>query len=80
MERARGETTLMAAEHGSTQEPGRIEVRRLTHLAELRQCEELQARVWGPEDVVRVPALVMVQALTNGGYAFGAFAGDRCSG
>jgi predicted GNAT superfamily acetyltransferase len=57
-----------------------IEVRRLGRLEEFRQCEELQARVWGPEDVVRVPALVMVTAHTNGGFAFGAFAGDRIVG
>jgi predicted GNAT superfamily acetyltransferase len=48
---------------------GPIEVRRLGNLEELRQCEELQSRVWGPEDVVRVPALVMVAAQTNGGFA-----------
>jgi predicted GNAT superfamily acetyltransferase len=59
---------------------GLIEVRRLGNLAELRQCEELQSRVWGPEDVVRVPALVMVTALGNGGFAFGAFAGSQIVG
>jgi predicted GNAT superfamily acetyltransferase len=83
MERARGEMTLMAAEHGSTRGPGQarpVEVRRLARLEELRQCEELQSRVWGPEDVVRVPALVMVTALANGGFAFGAFAGDQIVG
>ena len=76
MERARGETALMAAEHGSTQGPGQarpFEVRKLARLDELHQCEELQGRVWGPEDVVRVPALVMVTSLGNGGFAFGAF-------
>jgi len=57
-----------------------IELRRLGSLDEYRQCEELQARVWGPDDVVRVPALIMVTAGLNGGYAFGAFAGDRIVG
>jgi predicted GNAT superfamily acetyltransferase len=57
-----------------------VEVRRLESLEEFRQCEELQARVWGPEDVVRVPALVMVTARINGGFAFGAFAGSRMVG
>jgi predicted GNAT superfamily acetyltransferase len=52
-----------------------IEVRRLESVEEYRQCEKLQARVWGPDDVVRVPALVMVAAHVNGGFAFGAFAG-----
>jgi len=57
-----------------------IEVRRLGTLAEYRQCEELQASVWGPEDVVRVPSLVMVTAGNNGGFALGAFAGERIVG
>jgi len=56
------------------------EVRRLGSLDEYRQCEELQARVWGPEDVVRVPALVMVAAQINGGFAFGAFGGGQLVG
>lgn len=59
---------------------GPIEVRRLGNLEELRQCEELQSRVWGPEDVVRVPALVMVTALGNGGFAFGGFADGKIVG
>lgn len=57
-----------------------VEVRRLGSLEEFHQCEELQARVWGPEDVVRVPALVMVTARINGGFAFGAFSGGRLIG
>jgi len=57
-----------------------VEVRRLGSLDEYRQCEELQARVWGPDDVVRVPALVMVTAGLNGGFALGAFAGERIVG
>jgi len=57
-----------------------IEVRRLDSVEEYRQCEKLQARVWGPDDVVRVPALVMVAAQVNGGFAFGAFAGERLVG
>ena len=57
-----------------------IEVRRLGRLEEFRQCEELQARVWGPEDVVRVPALVMVTAQINGGFVFGASAGGQLVG
>jgi len=56
------------------------EVLRLSSLDEYRQCEELQARVWGPEDVVRVPALVMVAAQINGGFAFGAFGGGQLVG
>jgi len=43
-----------------------IEVRRLDSVEEYQQCEKLQAGVWGPDDVVRVPALVMVAAQVNG--------------
>lgn len=57
-----------------------LQIRRLGSLDEYRQCEELQARVWGPDDVVRVPALVMVTAGLNGGFALGAFAGERIVG
>jgi predicted GNAT superfamily acetyltransferase len=57
-----------------------IEVRRLESVEEYRQCEKLQAQVWGPDDVVRVPALVMVAAQVNGGFAFGAFSGERLVG
>src|SRR5690242_17972096 len=55
-------------------------VRRLGSLEEYQQCEDLQGRVWGPDDVVRVPPLVMATAQINGGFAFGAFAGDRIVG
>ncbi|HEV7517600.1 MAG TPA: hypothetical protein VGR07_14970 [Thermoanaerobaculia bacterium] len=57
-----------------------IEVRQLGSLEEYRQCEELQSRVWGPDDVVRVPALVMITAHINGGFAFGAFAEGQIIG
>lgn len=57
-----------------------IQVRRLGSHEDYQQCEELQARVWGPDDVVRVPALVMITAQANGGFAFGAFAGGKIVG
>lgn len=57
-----------------------IEVHRLSSLEEYRCCEDLQSRVWGPEDVVRVPALVMITAGANGGFAFGAFAEGKLVG
>lgn len=60
--------------------PASLRVSRLASLDEYRQCEELQARVWGPDDVVRVPALVMVTAQINGGFAYGAFDGERIVG
>lgn len=56
------------------------EVRRIETLAEYRQCEALQDRVWGPEDVVRVSALVMITAQLNGGFTLGALAGERIVG
>jgi predicted GNAT superfamily acetyltransferase len=57
-----------------------IEVRRLSTFEENRQCEALQAVVWGTGDVVRVPTLVMITAQINGGFAFGAFDEGRIVG
>lgn len=71
------------AETGSVREAGRIapiQVRRLGSQDEYRQCEDLQARVWGPDDVVRVSALVMATAQLNGGFTLGAFAGTQIIG
>ncbi|HVR08337.1 MAG TPA: GNAT family N-acetyltransferase [Thermoanaerobaculia bacterium] len=52
-----------------------IELRRLRNIGEYRRCEELQQRIWGPDDVGCVSALVMITAQENGGATFGAFAG-----
>jgi predicted GNAT superfamily acetyltransferase len=69
--------TIGAREYGRK---APIEVRRLESLEEYRQCEALQAQVWGPDDVVSVPALVMITAGLNGGFTLGAFAGGRLVG
>jgi predicted GNAT superfamily acetyltransferase len=53
-----------------------IELRRLRSIAEYRRCEELQQRIWGPDDVGSVSPLVMITAQENGGATFGAFAGS----
>jgi chorismate synthase len=71
-------TLQRGPEESATRFP--IEVRRLDSVEEYQQCEKLQAGVWGPDDVVRVPALVMVAAQVNGGFTFGAFAGERLVG
>jgi predicted GNAT superfamily acetyltransferase len=57
-----------------------VELRRLTTIEEFRQCEALQTRIWGAEDVVRLPSLVMVTAQQNGGFVLGAFAESRLVG
>jgi predicted GNAT superfamily acetyltransferase len=76
-------THSVIAETAGVQELGPsapVQVRRLSSLVEFHSCEELQARVWGPEDVVRVPSLVMVTAQINGGFVLGAFAGEKLVG
>ena len=57
-----------------------ITLRLLATIAEYRACERLQARIWGPDDVGCVSALVMITAQENGGLSVGAFAGDRLVG
>jgi predicted GNAT superfamily acetyltransferase len=57
-----------------------IVLRCLSSIDEYRACEELQARVWGRDDVGCVSALVMITAQENGGLTVGAFAGDRLVG
>lgn len=57
-----------------------IEIRPVATLAEVHRCEELQERVWGPRDLVRVPAVVLVTASNNGGFVLGAFASGRLVG
>lgn len=58
----------------------RVELRRLSTIEEYRQAEDLQTRIWGPEDVVRVPALVLITAQENGGMVVGAFDGPGLVG
>jgi predicted GNAT superfamily acetyltransferase len=78
MEQIRKAASSVTTLRGGTLEPDRSaaapQVNRLESIEQFRQCEDLQARVWGPEDVVRVPALVMATAQVNGGFVFGAFA------
>jgi predicted GNAT superfamily acetyltransferase len=57
-----------------------LHLRRLETLAEYRQCELLQARIWGPDDVGCVSPLVMITAQENGGMAIGAFVGEQLVG
>jgi predicted GNAT superfamily acetyltransferase len=78
--RARHRTYPLVANVEDTGRLDPIQVRRLVSHEDYHQCEELQARVWGPDDVVRVPALVMITAQANGGFAFGAFAGGQIVG
>jgi len=83
MEPIREGTYSASSQNGQARESDwlkTIQVRRLDSIEEFRQCEQLQARVWGPEDVVRVPTLVMAMAQLNGGFTFGAFAGEQIVG
>lgn len=57
-----------------------VELRRLTTMEDYRHAEELQTRIWGRGDVVRVPALVLITAQENGGLVVGAFDGPRLVG
>ncbi|TWP53799.1 hypothetical protein FKR81_03315 [Lentzea tibetensis] len=54
----------------------RILLRRVHGHLEYQACEELQRRIWGEEDIARVPLLDMVTAQENGGYVLGAFTAD----
>lgn len=53
-----------------------IVIRPVESVDEYRECERLQARIWGPDDVARVPLLDLVTAQENGGLVIGAF-GER---
>lgn len=65
---------------GDRHAPDDFSYRRLSRIEEFRECERLQSKVWGPEDVGQVSALVMITAQENGGLVLGAFAGDRLAG
>lgn len=61
----------------SVEETGRraavYEIREIETQAQFRACEELQTEIWGADDFVRVPALVLITAQHNGGAVLGAF-------
>ncbi len=50
-----------------------IAIRALKEAAEFHQCEELQRRVWGMEDLSVVPLHLLLTAQKNGGLVLGAF-------
>lgn len=54
-----------------------LTLRRVTGVDEYRQCETLQADVWGADDIARVPLLDMVTAQDNGGFVLGAYRPDN---
>jgi predicted GNAT superfamily acetyltransferase len=57
-----------------------LHLRRLETLAEYRECQSLQSRIWGPDDVGSVSPLVLLTAQENGGMAIGAFVSERLVG
>lgn len=50
-----------------------IQIRRVSGIEEYQRCEALQARIWGVDDIVRVPTLDLITAQENGGIVLGAF-------
>ena len=50
-----------------------ISIRALRDVAQFHQCEELQRRVWGMEDLSVVPLHLLLTAQKNGGLVLGAF-------
>jgi predicted GNAT superfamily acetyltransferase len=50
-----------------------IAIRALKDAAEFQQCEDLQRRVWGMEDLSVVPLHLLLTAQKNGGLVLGAF-------
>ena len=50
-----------------------ISIRALKEAAEFHQCEELQRRVWGMEDISVVPLHLLLTIQKNGGLVLGAF-------
>ena len=50
-----------------------ISIRALKDVAEFHQCEELQRRVWGMEDISVAPLHLLLTAQKNGGLVLGAF-------
>jgi len=54
-----------------------ISIRALKDAAEFHQCEELQRRVWGMEDISVVPLHLLFTAQKNGGLVLGAFDEQR---
>jgi predicted GNAT superfamily acetyltransferase len=50
-----------------------ISIRALKDIAQFHQCEELQRRVWGMEDLSVVPLHLLLTAQKNGGLVLGAF-------
>ena len=50
-----------------------ISIRTLKDIAQFHQCEELQCRVWGMEDLSVVPLHLLLTAQKNGGLVLGAF-------
>ncbi|HIQ06098.1 MAG TPA: GNAT family N-acetyltransferase [Anaerolineae bacterium] len=55
-------------------------IRSLSTAADFRMCELLQQQVWGMDDLMTVPAHVLITAAKNGGLVLGAFVGRQMVG
>jgi predicted GNAT superfamily acetyltransferase len=54
----------------------RTMIRRLRSLEDYRECEKLQERIWGTDDIGGNHVVAMLTAQENGGQVLGAFTGD----
>ncbi|WP_170119267.1 GNAT family N-acetyltransferase [Tumebacillus permanentifrigoris] len=50
-----------------------LELRLVHSVDEYRQCEALQMKIWGADDIGKVPTLDLITAQENGGLVIGAF-------
>jgi len=57
-----------------------IQIRPITELEEIHECERLQKRVWGFEDISIVPHHLLITAAKSGGLLLGAFENDKLVG
>ena len=57
-----------------------VEIRPLATLEELRECEELQKRIWGFQEIGVVPHHLLLTSRESGGVLLGAFERNRMIG
>lgn len=57
-----------------------IQIRPITGLEEIHECERLQKQVWGFEDISVVPHHVLITAAKSGGLLLGAFENNELVG
>jgi predicted GNAT superfamily acetyltransferase len=69
---------VLGAHHRVTVGSGEeMVLRRIRTADEYRECEALQAEIWGTDDIVGVPMLDLITAQENGGLVIGAFSREK---